>query len=992
MSAVAGLPEGVVTFLFTDIEGSTRLLQSAGDGYAALLEEHNRIVRAALTEHAGHEVATTGDGFFIAFSSPVQAVAAAAEAQRRLDASPPLAEHGLRVRMGLHSGEAQITHDNYVGLAVHHASRVANAGHGGQVLVSEPARSMAGDADEFGFHDLGQHLLKDVGRPLRLFQLTGEGLLSDFPPLRSLNGGFADLPLARTSFVGREADLKLLMRSLSEPGLVTLTGPGGTGKTRLAVEVARRMRTSFEGTWFVDLQAVVEPDEVAAAAAAALQVADAGQPEGLIDRLVERCAGGACLVVLDNCEHLVAACAELTATLLARCPELRVLATSRDLLGIAAERPQRVPPLDEASAAQLFVDRAQRLVPGFDPAGDEPALAAICKRLDGIPLAIELAAARVRHMPLVDLAARLSDIFLLLLGTRGRGLQRHQTLEAVVDWSHDLLDPAERAVLRRLSVLPGGFELAAAEAVGRGDPVDGSVADVVFRLVDASLVDHDGRGRYTQLETLRAYGQIKLRDTGETEAVRDRQVEHFVSVAEGAAEQMRHGAFFEGLDVLDREADNLYAAVEWATGRDHSLALRLIAATAHFATITGRNSFLVLAARSVSDPVGPPDLRAAACVEMAVAATVFGWHELACHGHDAMNLLGPETTEPDERDQLRARCLASLALAGASADQMTEIKSVAARAKSLAHRCGLPDIADAAEAAEGWQLMRSGEIAGGCRVLGEVAERSRAARPTLWSATALFWAGLAAVRAGAWPGATAYLRAALPLFQRVSYKLYVQWTLDGLSFAALHEGNLAAARAYAEEGVTLSLESGLGAGTNLAYLYERLGYLEWQRRDYPQSARYYQDALEQISTRHSAHDHAALRANLAAALVRAGDLAEARPHLAAAIDLTETLEPVEGTTGAVAEPPVANVVQALAHLALAVGLADEAAEMAGVLVRLHQPASVAPAARDGLARFQSKVQAALQDDIRFKSALERGAALERPLQRAREILESTVEN
>ena len=986
------LPEGVVTFVFTDIEGSTRLLQETPGTFAEVLDVHRAVLRRAFAEFDGREVNTEGDGCFVAFASASAAVLAAARAQTALAADPLLARHGVKVRIGMHTGEAERTGHDYVGLAVHHAARVANAGHGGQVLVSETTRLMAEEPEGLGFADLGEHVLKDLARPVRIFQLSGQGLERDFPPLRSLNSAMTALPVSRTSFVGRDNDLNQLLEDLVEPGLITLTGPGGTGKTRLAIEAAREVRGSLEGTWFVDLLTAADADQVLTATSAALGVLDVGQPDGPLDRLAERVGNRPCLIVLDNCEHVVEPVAELADGLLARCPGLRLLATSRDLLGLAHERARRVPPLEPGSAVELFVDRAARSVSGFEPTSEErKTIARVCHRLDGIPLAIELAAPRLRHISLEEFEARLGDVFRLLVGSRARGIQRHQTLQAVVDWSYNLLTAEEQVVLRRLSALSGGFTMEAAEAVAGGEPVTSAVEDIVFRLVDHSLVEHDGRGRYRQLETLRAYGQAKLTDGGESEAIRDRQVLYFLSWAETVAPGLKDDRFFKTLDELEAEADNLHVALEWAAEqRDRASVLRLAAATVQFGTLTSRDSLVKLADRAFTEAAvgGPPDLVAAAHVEFGLAAATAGWSRYATHASAAMELLGPEGPEPDGRDELRVWALAAMALNNmAKAEvQLADTRAQAERAMALADRCGLPTASMAAQSALAWDVMRSGDLDTARQMFDGVVGAGQDLKESLWFTVAAFWSGICCMRAADWTSAVEHYEDALVRFRRVSYKLYTQWVLDHLSVAALQLGDFAAARAYAEEGVALSMASGLGANSNLPYLYERLGYLEGLRGEHAQSARYYEQALEGVSLRQNAHDHAALRANLASALVECGELDEARVHLQAASEVTETLEPVATPIGEVTPPPVSNIANAVARLALAVGLADEAAELAGAVSKLHPAETATPATRERVAGFHAAIKSAV-GATRFEAGMEAGAGLENPLRRAREVLE-----
>ena len=986
------LPEGVVTFVFTDIESSTRILQRTGTEFASILETHRSVLRRAFGAFEGHEVNTDGDGSFAAFASPAAAVLAAAQAQRDLAADPLLSRHGVKVRMGMNTGEAQRTGHDYVGLAVHHAARVASAGHGGQVLVADATRRLAGEPPGVAFEDLGEHVLKDFPGAVRIFQLKAAGLERRFPRIRSLNTAEAMLPSARTSFIGRAEELNAVLSALADPGLVTLTGAGGTGKTRLALEAAREIRGSMDGAWFVDLQSITESDQVLHATAAALGVVDAGQPGGVLDRVYDRVGSRACLIVLDNCEHVLAGAASVVNQLLDRCAELRILATSRDLLGVTDERARRVPPLDEASGVALFMDRASKLVSPFDPDDQERRqVARICGRLDGIPLAIELAAARVRHMPIADLAERIEDVFQVVVGSQGRDLQRHQTLQALVDWSYDLLSPDEQIAFRRLSVLAGSFTIRAAEAIVGAPPLEQPVADLVFRLIDRSLVEHDGAGRYRQLETLRAYGRTKLNESGELDLMRDRHLSFFVEVAEPIGARLRSGEFFDAVEQLEPDAANLWAALQWAERRppEDDWALRLIAATAEYAPVTGRQGYLDLADRMLETRgTANRELLIECHVAFAVAASTMGWHRFRSHGGAALELLGSEGTEADPADEHRAWTLASLALSNVAVGGEAGVtRAHAQRAKLLAARCDLPVVALAADSAVGWELMRAGDVSGAREVLRAARETDERVKGSLWFAGALFWSGIAAMRAGDWSEALASYQEVLPLFRRVQYKLYAQWVLDHLSEAAVQLGDFPAARAYAQEGVALSIDAGLVSEGNIAHLHARLAALESLRGDHALAARYYEDAIAVVISHEDLHDEAAMRANLAAELVQAGEPQRARPLIDLALDLTETLEPVTLPSGATYPPPISNAVHAVARLALAAGRAEEAAELLGAVMALHPLETSSPATRQRMFAFRSEIGAELSVDG-LAAALARGSQLAEPLARAREISDS----
>jgi predicted ATPase/class 3 adenylate cyclase/tetratricopeptide (TPR) repeat protein len=551
---------GIFTFLFTDIEGSTALLQRVGQAaYGGILSSHHRVIRAALAGHDGREVDTAGDGFFAVFFSTRSCVAAALEMQQQLGAIAWPGGEPVRVRMGMHCGEADEAPTGLIGLDVHRAARVAAVAHGGQVLLSETAAALLTDALPPGtaLRDLGKHQLKDLGRPLELFQLCGPGLRIDFPPLRSLGSPELpnNLPGELTAFVGREHELAAIRALVTGSRLVTLAGPGGAGKTRLGLQVAAELLDgSGDGVWLVPLAPVTEEGAVGAAIAEALHIPlPPGRPA--MEVLADALAPQDLLIVLDNCEHLIGECAKVVDVLLRSCPKLHVIATSREPLGISGETIYRVPPMSTPDAADidpataesfdaiaLFETRARTQgVPLALDAEVLPLVVSVCRRLDGMPLAIELAAARLRSMSLDDLDDRLDQRFRLLTGGSRTALPRHQTLRAAVDWSYSLLTAAEQLLLARLSVFAGGFDLAAAEAVcgfGAIDALD--VAGLLGSLVDKSLVVAEPAGRslrYRMLETIRLFAAGQLAELGNTEAgtVATWHCQHYLATVEAIA-------------------------------------------------------------------------------------------------------------------------------------------------------------------------------------------------------------------------------------------------------------------------------------------------------------------------------------------------------------------------------------------------------------------------------------------------------------------------
>jgi class 3 adenylate cyclase len=468
------LPTGTVTFLFTDVEGSTGLLQALGDGYAAVHDQHAAIIRRAVAEAGGVEVSTHGDAFFVAFASPAGAVRAAVAAQRGLAAHDWSPGPAVRVRMGVHTGEGTLGGDDYVGIDVHRAARIADAAHGGQVIVSDATRGLVQHALPAGvsLRDLGPHQLRGIADPERLHQLVVEGLPADFPPPRTPDATPGNLPPPLTSFVGREEELAEVERLLDHTRLLTLTGPGGSGKTRLALRVAADLRTSYEdGAWFVDLSPVTDPDLVPAAVAKALRVPEAaGRP--VLEEVKDHLRSREPLLLVDNFEQ-VAEAGPVIEDLLLSAPRLRTLVTSRVVLSLPGEQEYAVPPLQvpeagrlpgdlaavgAVEAVRLFVERAVAASPRFALTGENaPAVAEICARLDGLPLAIELAATRTKVLTPDQILSRLKrSLSLLTSGARSLP-ERQRTLRAAIAWSYDLLDPVEQRLFARLSVFTGGW-------------------------------------------------------------------------------------------------------------------------------------------------------------------------------------------------------------------------------------------------------------------------------------------------------------------------------------------------------------------------------------------------------------------------------------------------------------------------------------------------------------------------------------------------------
>ena len=607
-NVVARLPTGTLTFLFTDLQGSTRLWEQHPRAMASALARHDQILNDTIVGRGGSVVKSTGDGLYAVFPETGEGLRAVVEAQRALATEDWAVPEPLRVRMALHTGQAELRAGDYFGTAVNRAARLAAVAHGGQVVLSGTTERLVRDDLPVGVElvDLGQHRLRDLERPERVFQVVADGLQRNFPRLKSVDAGSTNLPVQLTSFVGRQDELKALAELLDSARLVSLVGSGGCGKTRLAVQVASEVLDRFEdGVWFVDLAGVRDPELVAQTVATALgQREEVGRSytETLLSYLDHRQT----LVVLDNCEQLIQACAELADGLLHGCPSLRMIATTREPLGVPGEVTWRVPSLvvpahdtpvapdliADYAALRLFFDRAERARPGFAVTERVTEVAAeICRRLDGIPLAIELAAARVRMLAIDDVLAGLTDQLNLLAGGPRTAVPRHRTIAASIEWSHDLLTEPEQVLFRRLSVFSAGFDLEAAEQVCAGTPVErGEVRTILGGLVDRSLVlmnDERGTSRFGLLETIRQFGADQLFRSDEAAAARTRHLEYFVGFAERAAPMLEGPAEGEWMDRLELDHNNLRAALDWSLADQVELGLRLAAALHYFWYVRG---------------------------------------------------------------------------------------------------------------------------------------------------------------------------------------------------------------------------------------------------------------------------------------------------------------------------------------------------------------------------------------------------------------------
>jgi predicted ATPase/class 3 adenylate cyclase len=711
-----GLPTGTVTFLFTDLEGSTRLWEEHPEAMKPAVARQEEILRGAVQNNGGHVVKLTGDGVHAAFATAEAAVAAAVDGQLALRDEEWTKTGPLLVRMGLHTGTAELRGGDYYGSAVNRAARLMSVGHGRQIVISNATEELVRDVLPEGVQlvDLGEHLLADLGRPERVFQVIHPLLEHNFPSLRSVSAYPGNLPHQRTVFIGRRDELNEVTAMIGESDVVTLTGVGGVGKTRLAIQAAAESVHRFpDGAWFVDLGPVVESSSVPAAIATVLQLPERRQgpiEDGIIAALRRKRA----LLVVDNCEHVVDAAAEIVDALVASCPGVTVLATSREALSVEGEEAFAVTPLPlhasggtgedaiDSDAVRLFTERARAVRRGFALDRDSaPVVTEICRRLDGIPLAIELAAARVQSMSPADVLARLDERLRVLTRGRRATLERHQTLRAALDWSYELLEPEEQLAFARMSVFAGGFTLDGAEAVVADERVDAAaVLDLLAALVAKSMLVVDEAGsavRYRLLETLREYAGDRLDEADATEAerVRDRHLAHYRALAVAAAPHLEGPDDAEWLRLLIADDDNLRVALTRArdTANIEALLIMASALSRYWAQYGNRRDGLMwLETALAMAPDAPARIRAEVMAFAGSHASDLGRYEdargllegsLACSAEAgeppsplALRFLGILELEADRPDMAVRRCEEALAASREGGGGLDEVESL----------------------------------------------------------------------------------------------------------------------------------------------------------------------------------------------------------------------------------------------------------------------------------------------------------------------------
>ena len=968
-------PAGNLTLLLVDVEGSTRLWAEHPTVMSTVMERHHALARGAIERHGGYRPPDQGEGdsTFAVFEHSTAAVACALEFQRAVLSDAWPAGIRLLVRMALHTGEVELRDDrqNYYGLAISRGARLRSAGHGGQTLVSEATATLIAGRlpTDAGLRDLGLHRFKDLSTPERVFQLTHPSLPDEFPPIHSLDVRLHNLPVPLTRFIGRAREMSELEHHLGTNRLVTLSGPGGCGKTRLALQVGGDLVDRYsDGVWFVELAAVADPALVPRVIASVLAVREQpGRP--ILATLVDALARKKLLLLLDNCEHITAACAHVVGELLAACPDLSVLATSREPLDVAGEVIWRVSVLSAPSAlvsvtaasitqfeaVQLFVDRAHAADPSFALTDANAAtVAAICRRLDGIPLALELAAARVQALTVEDVGARLDHRFRLLTAGSRTTLAHHRTLRAAIDWSHELLSEQERLLLCRLAVFAGGFTLAAAErvcAVGAVKPDD--ILEILSGLVRRSLILLERRGqegRYRLLETIREYALEKLRAAGEEAALRERHLAWCIAFAEQAEPELRGRDQRRWLERLHADLDNFRAAFVWSLFmKQPAQALRLASALLEF--------WIVRA----------------------------DWSEGRSWVEDALNLPG----EVDDSVRMKA-----LRAAGELADVLSDYptatshyeeslvvarrlgdtRGTVAALLGLAHeaqRIGTFAVARPLVEESVARLRELGDEPSLARSLGGLAwledhyprarslwEQNLAIRRRLGNQESVGWSainvGSAAQGAGDYAAARAAYEESLAIGRELDYKRMIARALTQLGEVERLEGNVVAARAFFEQ--TISTWREIGHKSGLVDALRGLGDVARLDGRFSEARALLEESLAICRDIGARPGIAAALESLADLALTRGDREDAALYYGEALSLWEDMDHAHG---------IARCIRGLAELVATDGRFDVVAMLLGGSESLREQigASVPPDERLQYERVVAVTQNALGGSV-----------------------------
>jgi len=811
------LPTGTVTFLFSDIEGSTRLIQELGAAAQELIERHHELLRTAFDAAGGAEVRTEGDSFFVAFRSAPDAVAAATAGQRALDAEPWPDGAAIRVRIGLHSGLGALAGDDYGGIDVHRAARIAAAAHGGQVVLSEATRGLAAHdlPDGVTLRDLGPHSLRDLPDSERIFQLVIPGLRADFPPIRSMEAHPNNLPTRLTTFVGRVQELEDLRRLLAENRLLSLTGPGGVGKSSLATELARQAVDVFpDGAWFVGLEAINDPDLVASSIITALNIREGGsRPPGQVvhDYLRDR----RLLLVLDNFEQLLGA-AELVGALLREAPGLKTVVTSRSPLHIAGEQEYQVSPLplprpgpggeidagletlETIDAVRLFIDRARRAQPAFAlTAENAQHVVEGCRRLDGLPLGIELAAARVALLAPATIVDRLARR-LPLPGTVARDLpDRQRTLNETIAWSYELLHPAARRLFGRLSVFAGGWDIDAAEAVcGSAEEIGVEVLGGIAQLVEGSLVRALTTGpmsRFAMLETIRDFAADRLEEAGDASEIRRRHALHYLALSESAAPHLPGRNQMAWIARLTEERDNVRAAIQTVIdASDADAGLRFAAALWRYWQLDGHVAEGRATIDAIFDLPGAERPSATRMRALEAAGGLLFWSaepDGASAMYKAQLALARELEDRAGEADALFNLLAPIGQSGDMAAAAEMLDAAGRLYNQLGDRRGEARV----DATRGVMLMLEGDALAGRDILRMAADRLHGLDDVFFEALAIANLSLAALRLGDFPESLLNWRRAMELSRELGDLASTTIALQFMAIMAAEHGRPEAA-------------------------------------------------------------------------------------------------------------------------------------------------------------------------------------------------------
>jgi predicted ATPase/class 3 adenylate cyclase len=820
-SSANPVPTGTVTFLFTDIKGSTKLWEAHPEAMREALARHDALVREIILSANGYVFKTVGDAFCAAFAMAPEAVAAALMMQMALHTEPWPEATPIKLRMALHTGTVQSLGGDYFGPPLNRVARLLATGHGGQTLLSQATYELTRDSlpESVSLRDLGTHQLKDLARPEQVYELQHPDLPGDFPPIKSLSTHPNHLPQQLTSFIGREKEIAEIEALLARNRVLTLTGSGGCGKTRLGLQVAAESLAQYpDGAWFVELAPLSEPGLVAQTVASVLRLKEApGQP--IIQTLTEHLKHQQLLLLLDNCEHLLDACAMLADALVRRCPGVRILATSREVLGITGEQTYRVPSLslpDRKQAltpqslsiyesVQLFIDRALLVRSDFQVTNQNaPALASLCYHLDGIPLAIELAAARVRSLSVEEVDGRLDQRFRLLTGGSRTALPRQQTLRSLIDWSYDLLREPEKLFLQRLSVFAGGWTLAAAEEVCAGEGIEHrDVLDLLTSLTDKSLVvpeQEHAQTRCRLLETVRQYARDRLEDTGGSATVRVRHRDYYLALAEKAAPKLMGAEQVTWLRSLEEDHENLRAGLAWSVAEaETGGGLRLCGALQRFWWTRGHLSEGRQWCTRVLCKAGAEETRERANV---------------------LNAAGVLAYLQGDYPAARTRHEEGLAIRRELGDRFGIARSLGNLGIVALHQGDYP----AARALFEQSLA----------IQRELGDRVGIAR-------SLSNLGIVAFEQGDYPAARALYEESLAMRRELGDRFGIVSTLGNLGNVTFQQGDYPAARALHEESLTIARE--LGHRSGIANSLGNLGCVAFEQDDYPAARALHEESL-----------------------------------------------------------------------------------------------------------------------------------------------------